>query len=185
GFTGSGNLKPLGLGVERGQVESKDGESGTPGQSPFQKGPAGELHNCLGMARTGKYGVYGYGRREGGQPALLERRTIPHGFLRRQWRFEVGQGGRFRVADQPLTMRRSQTRRLRSTRCRGCLTCYNGVSEPWTRGPDARPGMPRCGVESVRPRQKGQFPGSGASIRRVAPAGMSWTAIVVATTVPS
>jgi hypothetical protein len=29
------------------------------------------------------------------------------------------------------------------------VTVYNGVSEHWTRGPDARPGVPRNGVESV------------------------------------
>src|SRR5208282_4478040 len=50
GFAGTGNLKPLGLGMKRGQVESQSGESGTPCQSPFQKGPAGKLHKCLRVA---------------------------------------------------------------------------------------------------------------------------------------
>src|SRR5208337_3558799 len=50
GFAGTGNLEALGLGMKRGQVESQSGESGTPCQSPFQKGPARKLHKCLRIA---------------------------------------------------------------------------------------------------------------------------------------
>jgi hypothetical protein len=39
------------------------------------------------------------------------------------------------------------------------ITVYNCVREPWTRGLDARPVIPRSGVESVRPHQNVQFPG--------------------------
>lgn len=57
---------------------------------------------------------------------------------------------------------------------------YEGTYEYWTRGPDAHPEP-----AAAAPNQNGQFPGLGTSIRRIASAGISWTAMVRASTVPS
>jgi len=58
--------------------------------------------------------------------------------------------------------------------------------QPCLRALDARArcatGISPSGVGSVRPRQNGQVPGSAASTRRIASAGMSWTAMVLAST---
>jgi hypothetical protein len=75
--------------------------------------------------------------------------------------------GRTRPTSRLLASNQSTT----WTYCRVC----NGVSEPWTRGRDACSGFARSSLNLIGARYwiLGQFAGAAASMRRVAPAGMS------------
>jgi len=73
-----------------------------------------------------------------------------------------------------------------------CKTCLSSRSIKVSAIP-RRAGPARCPGINLRPLRSagrrhwmlGQFAGAAASMRRVAPAGMSWTAMVAASTVPS
>lgn len=57
---------------------------------------------------------------------------------------------------------------------RGISQQKNQVSDPWTSGPDARPVIPRSGVESVRPHQNVQFPVGPASASKTIVVQWTW-----------